>query len=120
MDPVGHFDAATGGASVSGTVSCDASAEYAYIDLELTQRVGRLLIRGFGGAEVTCTGEPEPWTAFVIGENGTFKGGKSVGVALAVACRFDDCGELRHRAGGSTQRQEALIRRWAIRSRRSR
>lgn len=93
VNPVAQFDSATGGAYVSGTVTCDEGADFAFVDVQLTQRVGRLLIQGFGGAEVTCTGEPEPWTAFVLGDNGTFKGGKAVSATFAVACNIIGCGE---------------------------
>ena len=93
VDPIGQFDSATGGAYLSGTVTCDEGADFAFVDLQLTQRVGRLLIRGYGGADVVCTGEPEPWTAFIMGDNGTFKGGKAVNVTFGVACNINGCGE---------------------------
>ncbi|WP_404389771.1 DUF6299 family protein [Humibacillus xanthopallidus] len=93
VDPVGQFDSATGGAYLSGTVTCDEGADLAFVDLQLTQRVGRLLIRGYGGTEAVCTGEPEPWTVFITGDNGTFKGGKAVNVTVGVACNVTGCGE---------------------------
>ena len=74
-------------------MTCDASADDAFIDLQLTQRVGRLLIRGYGGTAVACTGEPEPWTVFITGDNGTFKGGKAVNVTFGLACNVTGCGD---------------------------
>lgn len=93
VNPVAQFDSTSGGAYVSGTVTCDEGADFAFVDLQLTQRVGRLLIRGYGGAEVSCTGQAEPWSAFIVGENGIFKGGKAVNASMAVACNISGCGE---------------------------
>lgn len=93
INPVGTFDAATGGAYVSGTATCSGEADFAFVDVQLTQRVGRLLIRGSGATEILCTGEAEPWTVFVAGENGLFKGGKGATVSFAIACNLSGCGE---------------------------
>jgi hypothetical protein len=93
VNPVAQFDSKSGGAYVSGTVTCDEGAEFAYVDIQLTQRVGRVLIRGYGSAEVSCTGQTEPWTALVFGDNGLFKGGKAVNASMAVACNISGCGE---------------------------
>ncbi|HET7800275.1 MAG TPA: hypothetical protein VFL38_07625 [Humibacillus xanthopallidus] len=93
LNPVAQFDSKSGGAYVSGTVTCDEGADYAFVDLQLTQRVGRLLIRGYGGAEVSCTGQAEPWTALILGDNGLFKGGKAVNVTFGAACNLTGCGE---------------------------
>ena len=93
INPTAQFDRATGGAFVSGTATCSGEADFAFVDVQLTQRVGRLLIRGFGGAEIACTGSVEPWTAFVLGDNGLFKGGKGATATAAVACNISGCGE---------------------------
>jgi hypothetical protein len=93
VNPVAQFDSQSGGAYVSGTVTCDEGADFAYVDLQLTQRVGRLLIRGYGSAEVSCTGQTEPWSTLVFGDNGLFKGGKAVNASVAVACNISGCGE---------------------------
>jgi len=93
VNPVATFDKATGGAIVSGTATCSGVADFAFVDVELTQRVGRLLIRGFGGAEIACTGSVEPWNAFVLGDNGLFKGGKGATATVAAACNISGCGE---------------------------
>jgi hypothetical protein len=82
---------------VSGSVACTADGEPT-IDVEIsgdiTQKVGRLLIRGFFGSlvELTCDGSSVPWEAFAVGENGVFAGGKAATVAFAFGCT-ELCGE---------------------------
>jgi uncharacterized protein DUF6299 len=93
VNPTAQFDSKTGSALLSGTMSCGADAEFAFLEAQLTQRVGRLLIRGFGGTEVTCDGTARPWTIEVIGDNGLFKGGKSASVTFAAACSAVFCSE---------------------------
>ena len=77
VDPTGSFNAKTGSATVSGTVTCSADSEFAEIDLQLQQRVGRFTVRGFGFVEVFCDGTAQPWSAEVIGDTGLFKGGNA-------------------------------------------
>ncbi|MFQ6171586.1 DUF6299 family protein [Oryzobacter sp. R7] len=93
VSPTAQFDSRTGSALLSGTILCGADADFAFLEAQLTQRVGRLLIRGFGGTEVTCDGTTRPWTLEVIGDNGLFKGGKSATVTFAAACGVAFCSE---------------------------
>jgi hypothetical protein len=93
VDHTARFDRKTGSAYVSGTVTCPADAESAFVNVGLTQRVGRLLISGSGSTDVACTGEPESWTVLVVGDNGIFKGGKAASVTSAFACGALACGE---------------------------
>jgi len=93
VNPVGRFDAKTGSALISGTVMCEDTAEFGYIEASVTQRVGRLLLRGWGATEVTCDGTVRPWQLEVIGDNGLFKGGKTVTVTFAAACGAAFCSE---------------------------
>ncbi|HEU5325012.1 MAG TPA: DUF6299 family protein [Candidatus Limnocylindria bacterium] len=90
VNPVATFDAQTGSATVTGTVSCTDGAS-AFIDIALTQRVGRFTVRGFGFAEATCDGTAQPWTAEVFGDTGLFKGGQATASVFGQACNFD-CG----------------------------
>jgi hypothetical protein len=68
----GTFDR-SGNAVIRGTVTC---SRLAYVDLagDVTQRVGRQVIRGASGTFVECNGETA-WEMFVIGQNGRFAGG---------------------------------------------
>lgn len=92
VDPFGTFNTRTGSATVSGTVTCTGETEFAFLETELTQNVGRFTIRGFGFSEVTCDGATRPWSLEVAPENGKFAGGKAVNVTFAVACGDFDCG----------------------------
>jgi hypothetical protein len=91
VDAVGTFNPQTGSATVSGTVTCSADADYAFIDVELRQNVGRFVVSGYGYADVWCDGTTETWSAEVIGSSGLFKGGSAVAVTFGVACNIADC-----------------------------
>lgn len=91
VDPTGTFSS-SGTATVSGTVVCDADAEFAFIDVQLRQRVGRLFIDGGGGTDVFCDGSVQPWTVEVSG-SGLYKGGMATASVFALACNAFACGE---------------------------
>jgi hypothetical protein len=92
VDPVGTFDPQTGSATISGTVVCSSDAEFAFIDVELRQNVGRFVISGFGTVDVVCDGTSQSWSVEVFGDSGLFKGGHAVAVTFALACGVFDCG----------------------------
>lgn len=91
VNPRGGFTS-TGDAVISGTVSCTGEADFAFLEVTVSQFVGRLKINGFSGTDVTCDGATRPWTLEVPGDNGIFKGGKAVTVTLAVGCGVFECG----------------------------
>ena len=90
VDPIGTFNAKTGGAVLTGTVTC-VGADSAGIDLQLRQQVGRFFVSGYAYTEVWCDGTEQPWSAEVIGSNGLFKGGSGTVEANVVACNAFDC-----------------------------
>jgi len=90
IDPTGTFSH-SGSATVTGTLVC-TGADFAFVEVQLRQRAGRVFIDGFGGSEVVCDGTLQRWAAEVIG-NGLFKGGSAAATALAVACNGFTCGE---------------------------
>jgi hypothetical protein len=90
VNPVARFDSRTGSATLTGTVTCTDGAS-AFIDITLSQQVGRFTIRGFGFADAACDGTAQPWTAQVFGDTGLFKGGQAVASVFGQACSFD-CG----------------------------
>jgi hypothetical protein len=90
VDPTATFDSRTGSATLTGTVTCSEGAS-AFIDITLSQRVGRFTIRGYGFAEATCDGTAQPWSAEVFGDTGLFKGGQAAASVFGQACSFD-CG----------------------------
>jgi hypothetical protein len=89
IDPVGSVNAKTGIATISGTVTCSRPA-WVSIQLDVVQRLGRMLIRGWGYAWADCDGTT-PFTATVIGDSGLFTGGKATVIAWSYACDAYDC-----------------------------
>jgi hypothetical protein len=93
VNPTATFNAGTGEATLSGTVTCTGQAEFSFIELELAQKVGRVAtIRGFGGIDIACDGVTQPWSVTVAPESGEFRGGKGASVTFAVACGVFECG----------------------------
>ncbi len=92
VNPVGSFNAKTGSATIRGSVTCTGAAEFAFIEAQLRQTVGRFIISGFGFVEFLCDGTTQPWSVEVFPDNGLFKGGRSASVTFAVACGVFDCG----------------------------
>ncbi len=92
VNPTATFNTNTGAATVSGSVRCSGAADFAFLEVNLSQTVGRFIIRGFGGTDVTCDGVSRPWSLQVLGDNGKFAGGKALSLTLAVACGAFDCG----------------------------
>jgi hypothetical protein len=110
IDPLGSVNR-LGVARITGTVTCtsvDGSGTVFELFGEVTQKVGRLVIRGFLFAflDLPCDGSTQPWEAFVVGDNGVFAGGKAATVAFAFGCT-DVCSEafaeatVQLRKGGS-------------------
>jgi hypothetical protein len=93
VNDTARFDAKTGSAILSGTIMCGSDAEFAFLEAQVTQRVGRLLIRGYGGTDVTCDDTVRPWTLEVYGENGLFKGGRALSATFSAACGLVFCSE---------------------------
>ncbi len=93
VNDTARFDAKTGSAILSGTIMCGSDAEFAFLEVQVTQRVGRMLIRGFGGTDVTCDDTTRPWELEVIGDNGLFKGGKALSATFSAACGVVFCSE---------------------------
>jgi hypothetical protein len=84
-----------GVARISGTATCTGETGVA-VELfgDMSQRVGRVVIRGFFGSVVDtpCDGSTFPWTADVFPDNGLFAGGKAATVAFGFGCT-DICSE---------------------------
>ncbi len=89
----GTFNSHTGGAVISGTVTCTGDAEFSFIDVFVRQKVGRLFIDGAGFIEgFVCDGTTQAWSVDVFPFNGLFKGGRAITVTFAVACGAFECG----------------------------
>jgi hypothetical protein len=101
----GTFNPTTGSARISGTVTCtdggatggdirptDTSGKD-FIDVQVSQTVGRFRVTGGGGATFDCDGTTQPWSVEIIGSTGRFSGGRADVSATAVACGSFACGE---------------------------
>jgi hypothetical protein len=110
IDPTGVVNR-SGQALISGTVTCtstDGSGTVFDVFGDVTQRVGRVLIRGFFDTftEIPCDGSTQSWEAIVFPDNGLFAGGRAAVVAIAFGCT-DECSEgfaeatIRLRKGGN-------------------
>lgn len=91
VDPKATF-LKDGSLLMSGTLTCTAGSA-TDLEVDVTQLVGRLKIRGAGFDFVDCgDGSTRPWQLVVTGDNGIFRGGKAVSVTFAFACGAFDCG----------------------------
>jgi hypothetical protein len=86
-----------GNAHIKGTVTCtseDGSGILFDVFGDVSQKVGRVIIRGFFDAflETPCDGTVVPWEGIALGENGVFAGGKAATIAIAFGCT-DFCSE---------------------------
>lgn len=97
VDPRGTFDPRTGAATLTGTFTCapadGGTVEYAFLDVTLTQRAGRLYIQAGGYVEpLNCDGTAQSWTITTEWSNGLFTGGKADAQIFAQACGPESCG----------------------------
>lgn len=92
VDPIGRVNPRTGVAYVTGTYTCTGEVDFAFVDVEARQAVGRFEVVGFGSVEAICDGTVHTWTATVYPENGKFAGGKAMTLTFAVACGAVECG----------------------------
>ncbi len=87
VDPVGHVNQRTGVATLSGTWSCTGVADFAEIDGDLSQSVGRFTIRGSFFVDAgPCDGTLKKWAGTVYPDSGKFAGGKGAAVVFTFAC----------------------------------
>ncbi len=94
VDPVGHFNARTGTATLTGTFTCSGEALFAGVDGTLDQPVGRrAVVNGSFFTVPVCDGTTHSWTAEVFPNGGKFAGGRGTVHANAFACGFFDCSE---------------------------
>jgi hypothetical protein len=62
--------------------------DFAFVEVELHQAVGRGEVAGFSTMDVRCDGTARPWSVEVFPQaQGTkFAGGKAASVSVSVAC----------------------------------
>ena len=93
VDPLGTFDATSGSATISGTVTCTGAADFGQLSGNVTQTVGRFTINGFFFAPFSCDGTTQTWTATTTFSSGKFAGGPTTVQAFAFACNVSGCGQ---------------------------
>jgi hypothetical protein len=91
VDPVGSFNAHTGVATISGSVTC-TGGDFVFLETDVRQKVGRVAITGSGTTELPCDGTYR-WSIDVLGDNGRFAGGKAATVSISFACGLVFCSE---------------------------
>ena len=91
VDPTAVVNTHTGVITASGTFTC-SNADFAFVDVTVSQHVGRFTITGFGEVVADpCDGQSHPWTLDVSGSNGRFAGGKATIDASMFACGSFEC-----------------------------
>jgi hypothetical protein len=85
---------AAGTAIVRGTIACTGDVQFVELFVGLSQRVGRLTIRGSGGTFIEgCPETPTAWSIEVFGDNGKFAGGFAQLDVSAFACAAFECAD---------------------------
>jgi len=79
--------------TVTGTITCNRTADFAEVDAFLTQTIGRFKVVGFGSAFPNCGPSPSSWSLDVTGETGRFSGGTIDAQISAFACDSFSCGD---------------------------
>lgn len=80
-------------AYLTGTISCE-NADFVDVFGELEQRVGRVIISGYGGEFLPCEGGPVPFELRIEGDNGLFVPGRADAFVSAFACNDFECGDV--------------------------
>jgi len=87
VDATGTFDAQTGSATLTGTFACGDAEGFAFIEVNLSQTVGRVsTVFGSTFADIPpCTASASgAWTATISPSNGEFRGGRATASARLV------------------------------------
>jgi len=79
-----------GAAIIRGTATCAGLPE-AEVDVTVSQRVGRKVIRGGAFTLVACTGTAQAWTIEVPGFDGKFAGGQAQVTLDSFGCGAVEC-----------------------------
>lgn len=84
------FHGGAGAARVHGTYRC-THADFAFVGALLTQRAGRLKIKGESDTLARCNGKTHHWSARVVSPVGYYAAGKTKVKAVAIACGPLEC-----------------------------
>jgi hypothetical protein len=92
IDATGSFTP-YGTATLRGTIACTNANPPAGLNLAVSQRVGRITIRGFGFADVECSAAPAPWSLAVAGDDGKLLGGHATVDVAVFVCGPIECAD---------------------------
>ena len=86
------FDPATGGLTVTGTISCNTTTDFVDINVDVSQTTGRFTTRGFGGSSVDCSaGDTVAWAVDVFGDTEPLGTGNTTINVSAFGCDPTSC-----------------------------
>jgi hypothetical protein len=85
------FHGGAGAARIHGTYSCKHDEGFSGLHAHLTQRAGRLKIKGDAFTGVQCDGQRHRWSAKVVSPVGTYAAGRAVGKVRIDVCGFLEC-----------------------------
>ena len=91
VDDAGSVDKATGVATISGTYTCDGTADFVVLQGSLQQEQGDVQVSGDFVQENLACGGTFDWSAEVTAESGGFKRGLAATAALTVGCNLLGC-----------------------------
>jgi hypothetical protein len=91
VDSTGGFTA-DGAAVISGTLDCSPTTSFVGINVQVTQRVGRFTLNGFGS--LFANGCPTEWAIAAPSSNGIFRGGRVQVRVFAFGCDFFGCTQV--------------------------
>ena len=89
----GKVNPKTGEATISGTISCNHTADFGEVQVGLRQPIGRFTIHGFGFDSPACGPTPTDWFASVVGDNGKFAAGRATADVTVFACDAFSCAD---------------------------
>jgi len=91
VNATGEVKPKTGAITVSGTFTC-TNSDFAFIDLLVTQNIGRATISGSAEPDLApCDGQPHSWSADVLGTDRRFVGVNANVDAYMLACNAFTC-----------------------------
>ena len=92
IDPRGSFNKA-GEATITGSISCSSTADFAELNTSIRQSFGRFIVHGSAFDAIECGPSPTTWKATITGDNGKFAGGRATVEVSAFACGTGSCNE---------------------------
>jgi len=81
------------GVGVKVPVTIECNADRAFVEVQLSERSGRFVVRGYGSTSVKCTGDKQRLKILVQPRTRVFKSGTALASADIFGCGFHVCGD---------------------------